>query len=337
MTRYLVHYAALFLLLFSLSVPADDGRLIQHSVGDTRVPAKAQRIVTLSNDATEALLALDIQPVGATRSLSGNPWYPHLAQSMQKVTVVGLENNPDLELIASLKPDLILGSRQQSGQLYNTLSLIAPTVLVKDSRRHWQQNFQLYAKAAGRECEGVVQLTRLNQRIALLRAALKQQPLQTVSVLRFNPGQVRMYQLDSFSGELLHALGLSRPVAQQVHAYGVNNFSRERMVELDADILLYFTYSTRRQLSTQQYRYDFMQDPIWQQLKVVRQQRVFSVDDVIWNTASGILAAEKALDDIPVLFALNAAHLTRASLSSSTHHSVSLTRNSASELSSSCH
>lgn len=263
------------------------------------------RVVTLSNDSTEAMLALGIKPVGATRAISGDPWYPHLQARMQGVTLVGLESNPDLERIASLTPDLILGSRQQSARLQATLSLIAPTVLVKDARQHWQQNFLTYSAAVGRTAEGQARLQCVREQISQLRTALARQPLQTVSVLRFNPGQVRVYQLNSFSGELLADLGLKRPANQQAHAYGINNFSRERIAELDADILLYFSYGHRRQQSTLQYREAFMSEPAWQHLSVVRRQQVHSVDDVIWNAANGILAAEQALSQIPVLFSLS--------------------------------
>lgn len=272
--------------------------------GLNSVHAAPLRVVTLSNDSTEAVLALGLTPVGATRSLNGQPWYRHIASRMQGVRVVGLENAPNLELIASLQPDLILGSRQQAARLLPTLSRIAPTVLVRDSRTGWQQNFLTYSRALGQEAAGRQHLARLQQRIACLRQALQQQPLRRVSVLRFNPGQVRVYQLNSFSGELFAALGLSRPASQNQPGYGINHFSRERIAELDADLLFYFTYGARRQQSTLQYREAFMSDPAWQQLEVVRRGRVISLDDVIWNTANGVLAVAEALDQIPQLFSL---------------------------------
>ena len=262
------------------------------------------RVVTLTNDSTEAMLALGITPVGATRSLVGNPWFPHITNQMTGVTVLGQELNPNIELIASLKPDLILGSGQKLARLKPILTLIAPTVFVKDNRRQWQQNFMTYARAVDEAVAGQQRLDCLNTQINTLKVALVQQPLKSVSVIRFNPGQVRMYQLDSFTGELFAALGLQRPPAQQVHAYGVSNFSRERIHELDADILFYFTDGTRRQQSTLQYRDTFMRDASWQQLNVVHQQQVYSMDDVTWNTANGVLAAEIALAQIPALFSL---------------------------------
>lgn len=280
-----------------------------------RVMAAPLRVVTLSSDSTEAMLALGITPVGASRTLEGNPWPPHLQPLLQGVTVVGLEGNPDLELIASLQPDLILGSRQQLARLQGILTLLAPTTLVKDSRMHWQQNFLRYSQAAGRAEQGAQRLAAVQQTIRCLRTELTQQPLRTVSVLRFNPGQVRVYQLDSFSGELLDALGLQRPANQQVHAYGINNFSRERIASLEADLLFYFSYGARRQQSTQQYRAAFMQDPAWQGLSAVRHQQVHALDDTVWNTANGILAAETALRQIPALFSLPDSQEVRACFS----------------------
>ena len=92
-----------------------------------------------------------------------------------------------------------------------------------------------FTEAATAELRGRIRTNIHELRIACLRQALQQQPLRRVSVLRFNPGQVRVYQLDSFSGELFAALGLSRPASQNQPGYGINHFSRERIAELDAD------------------------------------------------------------------------------------------------------
>lgn len=280
---------------------------VQTAMGPVVVPDHPIRIVSLSNDATEALYTLGLQPVGATAALNGDPWSPVLQSVMEhaQVLVLGLETNPDLERIASLQPDLILGTRLRQGRQYRLLSMIAPTVLTEDNRKHWRANFSLYAQAAGKPVLANQQLALVDQCMAQIHTQLIKQPLHTVSVLRFNPGQVRMYQRDSFSGDVLDGVGLQRPESQQKKAYGITNFSRERMAELDADVLIYFTYGSRRQTSTLQYRYDFMRDPAWQQLRVVRQHQVFPVDDGIWNTANGPLAVSQALADLVRIFHLS--------------------------------
>lgn len=309
--RWLLMLLAGTLACAGVAVPCS-AATVQTAMGPVVVPDHPIRIVSLSNDATEALYTLGLQPLGATAALNGEPWSPTLQQVMAhgQVLVLGLEANPDLERIASLQPDLILGTRLRQGRQYRLLSMIAPTVLTDDNRKHWRANFTLYAQAAGQSVLASQQLMAIDQCVTQMRTQLAGQSRHMVSVLRFNPGQVRMYQRDSFSGEVLDMVGLQRPKAQQKMAYGITNFSRERMAELDADVMIYFTYGSRRQTSTLQYRYDFMRDPAWQQLRVVRQQHVYPVDDGVWNTANGPLAVSQALADLVRIFHLSSQELT---------------------------
>ena len=86
------HWLTLRLLVLVLQIMVLPILLLSLSAAaNASEDATALRVVTLSNDSTEALLALGLKPVGATRSLNGQPWYPHIAQQMQGVTVVGLE------------------------------------------------------------------------------------------------------------------------------------------------------------------------------------------------------------------------------------------------------
>ncbi len=82
-------------------------------MGETEVPANPKRVVILTNEGTEALLSLGIKPVGAVKSFTGNPWYDHIKADMEGVTVLGEEGQPNIELIASLKPDLIIGNKMR--------------------------------------------------------------------------------------------------------------------------------------------------------------------------------------------------------------------------------
>lgn len=45
-----------------------EGYVVKHAMDETRIPKTPERIVVLTNEATEALLALGIKPVGAVNS-----------------------------------------------------------------------------------------------------------------------------------------------------------------------------------------------------------------------------------------------------------------------------
>ncbi|MDR4247747.1 iron-siderophore ABC transporter substrate-binding protein, partial [Bacillus thuringiensis] len=122
--------------------------------GKTEVPANPKRVVILTNEGTEALLELGVKPVGAVKSWTGDPWYPHIKDKMKDVKVVGDEGQVNVETIASLKPDLIIGNKMRHEKVYEQLKAIAPTVFSDTLRGEWKDNFKFYAKALNKEKEG---------------------------------------------------------------------------------------------------------------------------------------------------------------------------------------
>lgn len=285
------------MVFLTASAGADE---IEHAMGTTDVPENPQRIVVLTNEGTEALLALGITPVGAARSWTGDPWYDHIADAMDGAVDLGTENGINLELVASLEPDLILGNKQRHEEVYPQLSAIAPTVLSERLRGDWRINLELYAEALGMEAQGQQVLAEYDARIAALREGLGDSLREEVSVIRFLPSQIRIYQLDSFSGVILGDLGFARPENQNVDAFALR-VGRESIPDMDGDRIFYFTYDTGDGEGVAQ-RDGALNDPLWQSLSAVQAGRVDSVDDIIWNTAGGILAAHLMLDDIASLY-----------------------------------
>ncbi|MBU0450454.1 iron siderophore-binding protein, partial [Bacillus thuringiensis] len=99
-----------FLLAFSLLLSAcgksntkEDTKkemiTVEHAMGKTEVPANPKRVVILTNEGTEALLELGVKPVGAVKSWTGDPWYPHIKDKMKDVKVVGDEGQVNVETI----------------------------------------------------------------------------------------------------------------------------------------------------------------------------------------------------------------------------------------------
>ena len=52
-------------------------------------------------------------PVPKANSWTGDPWCDHTAEAMADVTPVGTESAVNLELVAALEPDLILGNQMR--------------------------------------------------------------------------------------------------------------------------------------------------------------------------------------------------------------------------------
>ncbi|MMZ57110.1 putative siderophore-binding lipoprotein YfiY precursor [compost metagenome] len=271
-------------------------RTIKHVMGETKVPEHPQKVVVLTNEGTEAVLALGIKPVGAVKSWKGEPFYDHIAKEMEGVTVVGDEHQPSLEKIAALKPDLILGNKMRQEKVYQQLSEIAPTVFTEELRGAWKDNFKVYAEALNKKAEGDKVLADWDKRIADIKQKAGDKLSTQVSVVRFMTGKTRIYYKDTFLGMILNEIGFARPALQDKNEF-VDEVTKERIPDMDGDVMFYFTYETGDGQASKVEK-EWTEDPLWKNLKVVKSGNAHKVDDVIWNTAGGVKAANLLLDDL---------------------------------------
>lgn len=274
---------------------------VEHAMGPTEIKGTPKRVVILTNEGTEALLALGIKPVGAVKSWTGDPWYDHIKDKMEGVKELGLESEPNVEAIDALKPDLIIGNKMRHEKIYEQLKQIAPTVFSETLRGNWKDNFMLYAKAVNQEEKGKQIIAEYDKRIEDLKAKLGDKLNMKVSIVRFMAGDVRIYHKDSFSGVILDQLGFARPESQNVNDFAETGVTKERIPAMDGDILFYFTYETGDGKASELEK-EWINDPLFQNLNVAKQGKVYKVSDTIWNTAGGVLAAHLMLDDIEKYF-----------------------------------
>jgi len=285
--------STLVLLMITLNAQS---KVIETVMGPVTVPEQPKRIIVLTNEGTEALVALGVTPVGAVKAWQGHPWYPHLEKKLSNTKVVGLEHNVNLEQIVALKPDLILGNRLRLEKIYPTLSAIAPTVFSDRINGDWQSNFELWANAISKEKTASLLLAEYHQQRDHLATQLGDNVHQSVSLVRFLPSQTRLYFKDTFAGGIVNELGFTRPVAQNKDAFALK-ISKENYQDIQADVLFYYVYDKGdgkgRETADQ-----WLADPLWQNLAVVKANKAFAVDDIYWNTSGSIISAQQVLTDI---------------------------------------
>ncbi|PGT85345.1 ABC transporter substrate-binding protein [Bacillus sp. AFS040349] len=288
----------------SNDAPAEETYTVEHAMGSTEITGTPEKVVILTNEGTEALLSMGVTPVGAVQSWLGEPWYEHITDKMTDVEVVGTESEVNVEAIAALKPDLIIGNKLRQEKIYEQLKAIAPTVFSETLKGEWQDNFKLYAKALNREDEGQKVIDDFEARISEIKDTAGDKVNHEVSVVRFMAGKTRIYYKDSFSGVILEKLGFARPaVLEEVFSDNPEDLfarevGKEVIPKMDGDILFYFTYAPPGDTEATKTEEDWTNDPLWENLEVVKAEKAYKVDDAIWNTAGGVLAANLLLDDI---------------------------------------
>ncbi|AFZ28788.1 periplasmic binding protein [Gloeocapsa sp. PCC 7428] len=267
-------------------------RVIKHWMGEACVPANPQRIIVLDTNPLDAVLALGVKPIGS-------PGFEYL--SLPESQIKGIENiggdlHPNLEKIALLKPDLILGNRWDE-KIYDKLSQIAPTVIAPSEDPAWKEDLRLYAQALNKTQQAEQLIKAYQQRVQEFQRRMGNRLTQTeVSITtsyNYNAGQpAAIYLKNSFMGAVIAETGLQRPAAQRHNGFS-QMISLEMLNLLDADVM--FVVNPDPESSTLS---QLQQHPLWSKLDVVQRGEVYIVSYDIWVAQRNIGGANRILDDL---------------------------------------
>ena len=259
---------------------------IQHGLGETFVPGRARKVIALTPGALDTALALGVKPVGAT--VQGDGGFPrYLAGRVRGVKSVGRPSHPSLARIRALRSELILGSKQRQGGLFDQLRVIAPTVMspppkiVPGSPRQWRLISRLYAESLGRVDQGEAMLKRHDSMAARVRGRLgpKTRRLR-VAAIEALPSGARLAGLDSFAASVLEDAGVRGPRPRGAsRPLGPKGYARLR-----ADVvLLSAAHGAGRTLG---------------RLRRGLRARTVVVPDEVWWQGDGPLASAEALREL---------------------------------------
>ncbi len=139
-------------------VAAAAANTVQTLYGKVTVPAAPKRIVAFDFPEATALADLGIKPIGIGNYTPALPYYTKFLKGVSIIT--DSSGNPDLEKIAALKPDLIIGDEfsydiAKNRNLYTQLSAIAPTVMLKwtEAAGNWPADAAGTAAAVGKTAQ----------------------------------------------------------------------------------------------------------------------------------------------------------------------------------------
>ncbi|WP_414620434.1 iron-siderophore ABC transporter substrate-binding protein [Calothrix sp. CCY 0018] len=271
-----------------------DVRIVKHAAGETKIPNSPQRIITL-HDSTilDPALALGVKPIGvATYPPEEGFLFRGISNDkVMNIPQVGTAFEPSLEKIMTLKPDLILG-REYQKDIYNLLSNIAPTVLIDwGSFSSFQDNFRYIAQVLDKEEEAKQVLNQYQARIQQFQQSMgKRLEEIEISVIGFTGQNIKSLSRDATFNQIIDDAGLKRISIQNNQKERFLELSIESLNDYDADVLFVINESQDKRLS-------YLKNPIWSQLKAVKNKQVYEVDEDIWY-AGGPLGANKILDDL---------------------------------------
>ncbi|MFF2083701.1 ABC transporter substrate-binding protein [Nocardia sp. NPDC058176] len=207
---------------------------VAHARGTAQVPEDPQRVVVLEPLELDTAVALGVTPVGAAVASNVSKMPAYLG--VEGVEPVGTVPEPDLEAIAALRPDLILGTESRHSKLFEQLNSIAPTVFMATHSDPWRQNALLIGKALNRQEQTQQLLDGVDTRCAEL-ADEHAVDGRTVQMIRpRDETTLSLYGPTSFAGSLLECVGFTIPDQQWVDGLQAD-LSPENVRKASADVV----------------------------------------------------------------------------------------------------
>lgn len=258
---------------------------IEHAAGQTRLPQTPQRIVALEWTYAEYLLALGVQPVAVADVAGMRQWLELPVEISPDVVDVGTRQEPSLEHIMQVQPDLIISIALRHKAIYPTLSKIAPTLLFdpydapQGEFARMEETFRELARAVRREAQAEQVLGDLQRSIEAARERFSALPEEERRfVLVGFPPNTRVYRVfadNSLAVQLLEQAGLINawPVEREPH--GFTTVGLEQLTQLGP---VHFFYVA------QPYDARQVENPtgVWAELPFVKANRAHALGARVW-------------------------------------------------------
>jgi ABC-type Fe3+-hydroxamate transport system substrate-binding protein len=275
---------------------------IEDALGTVCVSEAPQRIVALEWTYVEDLLALGIQPVGVADIEGYGNWVKVPIALDESVTDVGTRQEPNLELIAQLEPDLIITASFRSAENYDELTAIAPVLAFDpypvDGSSHYDEmlnTFRTIATAVNHEAEGEAVLSEMEAHFALAQTALEEAGrggesfILSQSWIDTEVPTFRLFTDNAMAVEILTQIGLDNAWDDAPQQYGFSTVGIEGFAEIGDTNFFYVAQEEDNNV--------LLDTPIWGALPFVQAEHAYWLGGDVW-LFGGPLSASLLVDTV---------------------------------------
>ncbi|WP_281221894.1 ABC transporter substrate-binding protein [Photobacterium sanguinicancri] len=288
-------------LIVMLSAPAyaefSSGTRYQHEAGSVQFESQPVKVVALDWALAETLLSIGITPYGVADVKGYREWVnrPELSEA---VIDVGSRREPNLELLARMKPDLIVMSQHLS-PAYEKLKNIAPTMVLSiySDKKQPLIAAEMVTRRLGevmgvsRQAEQVIADTE--QVFQRNGDRLKQANLdeRTVLMVRFiGDKHVRIHGEGSLASATLSKMGITNAWQDATNQWGFASSGMEGLAPYQQANVMYLGPLSDK------YQQTIFTTPLWRAMAFSREQRVYALP-AIWTFGS-LQSAQRLSDQI---------------------------------------
>ncbi|MGW2149041.1 ABC transporter substrate-binding protein [Nonomuraea bangladeshensis] len=270
----------------------------------------ATRVVSLEWAETEILASLGVMPVGAA-DVKGYATWDTAAKLDDSVKDVGTRQEPSVDSISALQPDLVVMEAARDAPLIGQLEKFVPVLVTKgsdgsDNIKRMRDDLDMIAKAVGKSD----QATKLMADFDAAMAAGKQKLADAgaagkpfVMADGWKQGStisVRLFGKGSLVSEIAGQLGLTNAWTGKVdEQWGLGTTDVEGLTVLkDPDIRFFYNASDGDDVFAD----GLASNAIWKSLPFVKSQQVHKLPNGIW-TFGGPLSGQQFADALVKAYA----------------------------------
>ncbi|MBU5484187.1 ABC transporter substrate-binding protein [Clostridium sp. MSJ-11] len=183
--------------------------------GEVKIPAEPQRIVDLSGN-SDILSILGYKVIGTANSdaYDYTKFPSYLEDTLKGAQILGysMQETMDIEAVMNLEPDLIVISTVQE-KMYDQLSEIAPTVMVKLEALNWKDDIRTLGKLFNKEDVANKWIEQYEAKAKTAGDKVKEEYGKDTTYLSFlaSGGQFFVFDGAGFGSVLYEDMGLAKP------------------------------------------------------------------------------------------------------------------------------
>ena len=272
--------ALLMLSAFASAVTVKDAK------GEFTLDKTPSRVVALEYSFVDALAQVGVSPVGVADDNKVDRILPQVREKIAAWQSVGTRSQPSLEVIASLKPDLIIADPSRHTAVFEELKKIAPTVMFDSRHESYQENLETAQKIGdlvGKSAEMKAKINEHNDYIANIAKNLgvqgKKASFGTSREDKFN-----IQNDNGYVGSFLTTLGFAPTKLNSDQAFVEINL--EQLV-MEKPEYLFIAHYRDESIARK-----WEAEPLWKAIPAVKANHVYSVDADMWARGRGLEASK---------------------------------------------
>ena len=259
---------------------------IKDAKGEFTLDKTPSRVVALEYSFVDALAQVGVSPVGVADDNKVDRILPQVREKIAAWQSVGTRSQPSLEVIASLKPDLIIADPSRHTAVFEELKKIAPTVMFDSRHESYQENLETAQKIGdlvGKSTEMKAKINEHNDYIANIAKNLgvqgKKASFGTSREDKFN-----IQNDNGYVGSFLTTLGFAPTKLNSDQAFVEINL--EQLV-MEKPEYLFIAHYRDESIARK-----WEAEPLWKAIPAVKANHVYSVDSDMWARGRGLEASK---------------------------------------------